>query len=113
MASSSSASSSVDNCPLAVTPMAPIPPKSKRKKCCQTHRKKWEDEVSWFSHSRKGDCYAYCKVCNKDLSCTEGGGGGGGWGVGGLKDIKRQRATLGWLWERLGVRDQHYPHTGC
>ena len=83
MASSSSASSSVDNCPLAVTPTAPIPPKSKRKKYCQTYRKKWEDEVSWLSHSRKGDCYGYCKICNKDLSCTEGG----------LKDIKRHGST--------------------
>ena len=113
MAASSSASSSVDNCPLAVTPMAPIPPKSKRKKCCQTHRKKWEDEVSWFSHSRKGDCYAYCKVCNKDLSCTEGG-----WVERHKETWEVQRATLGWLslmWDskrfrRLGVRDQHYPH---
>ena len=82
-ASSSASSSSFDNCPLAVTPMAPIPPKSKRKKYCQTYRKKWEDEVSWLSHSRKGDCYAYCKVCNKNLSCTEGG----------LKDIKRHGST--------------------
>ena len=72
MASSSSASSSVDNCPLAVTPMTPIPPKSKRKKYCQTYRKKWEDEVSWLSHSCKGDCYASCKVCNKNLSAQRG-----------------------------------------
>ena len=34
--------------------------------------------MSWITHSRKGDRYAYCKVCNKDLSCSEGG----------LKDIK-------------------------
>ena len=88
MASSSSASSSVDNYPLAVTPMAPIPPKSKRKKYCQTYRKKWEDEVSWLPHSCKGDCYVYCKVCNKDLSCTEGGRGRGGGGVERHKDIK-------------------------
>ena len=84
MALSSSASSSVDNCPLAVTPTAPIPPKSKRKKYCQTYRNKWEDEVSWLSHSLKGDCYGYCKICNKDLSCTVGGG---------LKDIKRHGST--------------------
>ena len=32
--------------------MAPIPPKSKRKKYCQTYRKKWEDEVSWLYHAK-------------------------------------------------------------
>ena len=61
------------------TASSSILPKPKRKKYYQTYKKKWEDEVSWLSHSRKGDGYAYCKVCNKDLSCTEGG----------LKDIKR------------------------
>ena len=39
--------------------------------------------MSWLTHSRKGDRYAYCKVCNKDLSCSEGG----------LKDIKRHGST--------------------
>ena len=32
--------------------MAPIPQKSKRKKYCQTCRKKWEDEVSWLYHAK-------------------------------------------------------------
>ena len=58
-------------------------PKPKRNKYYQTYRKKWEEEVSWLAHSRKGDRYAYCKVCNKDLSCSEGG----------LKDIKRHGST--------------------
>ena len=57
--------------------------KPKRKKYHQTYRKKWEEEVSWLTHSRKGDRYAYCKVCNKDLSCSEGG----------LKDIKKHGST--------------------
>ena len=46
-------------------------------------QKKWEEEMSWITHSRKGDRYAYCKVYNKDLSCSEGG----------LKDIKRHGST--------------------
>ena len=59
------------------------PPKPKRKRYYQTYRKKWEEEVNWLTHSRKGDRYAYCKVCSKDLSCSEGG----------LKDIKRHGST--------------------
>ena len=60
-----------------------VPPNPKRKKYYQTYRKKWEDEVSWLSHSCKGDGYIYCKVCNKDLPCTEEG----------LKAIKRHGNT--------------------
>lgn len=39
--------------------------------------------MSWITHSRKGDRYAYCKVCNTDLSYSEGGS----------KDIKRHGGT--------------------
>lgn len=60
-----------------------IIPKPERKKYYLTYRKKWEEEVSWLLHSRKGDRYVYCRVCNKDLSCSEGG----------LKDIKRHGTT--------------------
>ena len=42
---------------------ATLSPKPKRKKYYQTYRKKWEEEMSWITHSRKGDRYAYCKVC--------------------------------------------------
>ena len=38
--------------------------------------------MSWLSHSRKGDCYAYCKVCNKVFRAQRG-----------LKDIKRHGST--------------------
>ena len=49
----------------------------------RTEKKKWEDEISWLTHSRRGDRYAYCKVCKKELSCSEGG----------FKDIKRHGST--------------------
>ena len=64
VASSNSAGSSVDS-PLAVTPTAPIPTEIKEKEVLSNIEKEVGGEV----------------VCNKDLSCTEGGGGG-------LKDIK-------------------------
>ena len=63
-----------------------VPPKPKRKNT-NIYRNKWEEEVNWLTHSRKGDRYAFCKICNKDLACSEGG----------LKDIKGmavQRATF-------------------
>ena len=48
MASSSSASSSVDNCPLAVTSHST----EIKEKEVLSNIKKWEDEVSWLYHTR-------------------------------------------------------------
>ena len=57
---------------------ATLPSQAQEEEKLSNVQNKWEEEMSWITHSRKGDHYAYFKVCNKDLSCSEGG----------LKDIK-------------------------
>ena len=54
-------------------------PRPKKKRYAQTYKKDWEKQVTWVTHSPKGDEYAFCTICDKDLSCSEGG----------LKDLKR------------------------
>ncbi|KAF9821521.1 hypothetical protein SFRURICE_014285 [Spodoptera frugiperda] len=45
----------------------------KRKKYLQYYRKEWEEEFpGWLQDSRKGESYAYCKSCNKDINITSG-----------------------------------------
>lgn len=45
----------------------------RRKKYLQYYRKEWEEEFpGWLQDSRKGESYAYCKSCNKDINITSG-----------------------------------------
>nr|XP_012545514.1 uncharacterized protein LOC105841579 [Bombyx mori] len=45
----------------------------RRKKCVQYQRKKWEENFpGWLQDSRKGESYAHCKSCNKDINITSG-----------------------------------------
>lgn len=45
----------------------------RRKKYLQYYRKEWEEEFpGWLQDSCKGESYAYCKSCNKDINITSG-----------------------------------------
>ena len=69
-------SDSNDECSSLLAPQLRAP---KKKKYCQTYRKRWEAGIAWLTSSPKGDQYGFCTICKKHLSCREGG----------LKDLKR------------------------
>ena len=78
MASSSSASSIVDNCPLAVTSHST----EIKEKEVLSNIKKWEDEVSWLYHARV-TVMPIVKYAMKTFRAQRGG----------LKDIKIPRCS--------------------
>ena len=44
----------------------------------QRYSVSWETKLNWLTSSSKGVKYAYCKTCEKDISC-----------VGGLSDLRK------------------------
>lgn len=90
MFSQSSSTSEVESLEIAGSPETDeeesgekTPPKKKRKYLC-LFRKSYSQQYPWCTESKKGDSYAFCMSCSRDVSL----------GKGGTKDLRKHESTV-------------------